>query len=155
MTSEIEKEYSKLANKYGLPKFDELDLEFEINELESTSFVLRNILRKAAEKIEFHTNLINDLLQPDPASLSSMHETRFFMDSEKSSIYSLYKKMMKHHRNIIELMLRNDEKQEAEFLNNFHKEWIDIKKELLGYLSKMKESWDKETSIQEDLGYFG
>ena len=155
MAENIEKEYSKLASKYGLPKFGELDQEFEINELESTSFILRNILRKAAEKIEFYTDLINDLLQPDAASLSSMHETRFFMDGEKSSMYSLYKKMMKYHRNIIEIMLRSDEKQEAEFLNSFHKEWSGIKKELLGYLGKMKESWDKETSIEQDLGYFG
>lgn len=155
MASEIEKEYSKLANKYRLPKFDELDLEFEVNELESASFILRNILRKAAEKIEFHANLISEVLQPDASSLSGMHETRFLMDSEKSSMYSLYKKMMKNHRAIIEIMLKNNEKEEAEFLNKFFNDWKEIKKELINYLGKMKESWDKETSIQEDLGYFG
>ncbi|MBI2208181.1 hypothetical protein HYU50_01680 [Candidatus Woesearchaeota archaeon] len=155
MTNEIEKEYSKLANKYKLPDFKGLDLEFEINELESTSFVLRNILRKVAEKIEFYTDLINDLLQPDTASLSGMHETRFFMDEEKSSIYDLFKKLMKSYRNIIMLILEQDEKKQAEFLNSFYREWAEIKKQLLAYLEKMKDSWDRETSIEQDLGYFG
>ena len=155
MTSEIEKEYIKLANKYKLPKFNELDLEFEISDLESTNFVLKNILMKIAEKLEFHTNLISDLLQPDAASLSSMHETRFFTDSEKASMYALYKKIMKNHRNIIELLLKNNEKEDAEFLCKFFNDWKEIKKELINYLEKMKDSWDKETSIEQDLGYFG
>ena len=155
MTNEIEKEYGKLASKYKLPDFKSMDLEFEINELESASFVLKNILGKAAEKIEFYTNMINDLLQPDTASLSGMHETRFFMDGEKSSMYDLFKKLMKSHRSIIMLMLEQNEKKQAEFLNNFYKEWAEIKKQLLAYLDKMKDSWDKETSIEQDLGYFG
>jgi len=155
MANEIEKEYNKLASRYKLPKFGELDKEFEISDLENTSFVLRNILRKAAEKIEFHTNLINEVLQPDTASLSGMHETRFFMDSEKSDMYSLYKRMMRNHRAIIETMLKNDEKEEAELLNNFYREWFEIKKQMLLHLGKMKDSWDKEASIEQDLGYFG
>lgn len=155
MTNEIEKEYGKLASKYNLPDFKSMDLEFEINELESTSFVLRSILEKAAEKIEFYTNLINDLLQPDTASLSSMHETMFFMDGEKSSMHDLFKKLMKSHRSIIMLILEQDEKKQAEFLKSFCREWEEIKKQLLLYLDKMKGSWDKETSTEQDLGYFG
>ncbi|MBI2134629.1 hypothetical protein HYU09_01435 [Candidatus Woesearchaeota archaeon] len=155
MAESIKKEYDNLCKKYRLPKFDDLDSEFEISDLESTNFLLKNILRKIAENLEFYNGLINEVLQPDAASMSSMHETRFFTDSEKSDMYSLYKKIMKNHRAIIEIMLKNDEKEEAEFLNKFLNDWKEIKKWLLNYLEKMKDSWDKETSIEQDLGYFG
>ena len=140
MVNEIEKEYNKLPKKYRLPKFKELNNEFEIGDLENTSFLLRNVLRKIAEKLEFYANLINDVMQPDTSSLSSMHETRFFTDEEKNDMYSLFKKLMKTYRSIIELVLDNDEKKQAEFLNKFFKDWMSIKKEILSYLGKMKDS---------------
>ena len=155
MVHEIEKEYTKLRKKYKLPKFNDIDKEFEISDLESTNFLTSNILRKIAEKLEFYSSLINDLLQPEASSLSSMHETRFFADEEKNKMYVLIKKLMKYHRNVIELVLEHDEKKQAGFLNSFFLEWIQIKKQLISHLGKMKDSWSKETTIEEDLGYFG
>ncbi|MAE42682.1 hypothetical protein CMO93_02835 [Candidatus Woesearchaeota archaeon] len=155
MVDDIEKEYSKLCKKYKLPKFKELDEEFEISSLENTNFLLSNILRKVGEKIEFYANLINDLLQPDTSSLSSMHEIRFFADKEKNNIYDLFKRLMKVHRNAIVLALEHDGKNQAKFLNDFLIEWLNIKKQLLVYVGKMKDSWDKETTMEENLGYFG
>ena len=155
MTSEIEKEYNKLCEKFKLPKFKELDEEFEISTFENASFLLRNILRKAYENLEFYTTILSDVLQPDTSSLSSMHEIRFFTDKEKEGMYRLFKKMMKTNRTLIELILEHDERKEADFLSSFFAEWLDVKKELLSYLIKMKNLWDKETSIEEDLGYLG
>lgn len=155
MVNEIEKEYIKLYKKYKLPKFKELNEEFEISKLDNEEFLLGNILRNAEEKLEFYGNLINDLLQPDTSSLSSMHEVRFFTDSEKNKIYNTFKKLMKAHRSIIGLVLEHDEKTQAKFLNDFFSEWLEIKKQLIAYISKMKDSWDKETSMEENLAYFG
>jgi len=155
MTDDIEKEYTKLCKKYKLPKFSDIDNEFEINDLENTRFFLRNVLRKVAEKLEFYGNLLNDLLQPDTASLSSMHETRFFHDEEKNSLHILFKKIMKSYRYAIELVLENDEKKQAEFLNSFFKDWLAMKRELLVCLDKMKKSWSSVATIEEDLAYFG
>ena len=39
--------------------------------------------------------------------------------------------------------------------NEFFEEWAEIKAKLASYLGKMKDSWEKESSIEEDLGYFG
>ena len=153
--SEVEKEYNRLSKKYNLPNFKEINEEFEIGDLENVSFLLRNILRKVAEKLEFYTNLINDIMQPDTSSLSSMHETRFFSENEKNDMYALFKNIMKSYRNIIELVLENNEKKQAEFIRNFFSEWFKIKKQLIDYLGKMKDSWEKETTVKEDLGYFG
>jgi len=155
MIQDIEKEYNTLCKKFKLPKFKDLDVEFEISTLENHGFLLRNILRKIEEKLEFYIDTINNLLQPDMASLVSLHELRFFTDDEKNDIYRIFKILVKTSRNIIELVLEHDEKNQADFLNKFFDQWLGIKIELINYIGKMKDSWEKETSIKEDLGYFG
>ena len=151
----MEAEYNKLCKKFKLPKFDEIDSEFEISSLENEKFLIKNILKKILEKLEFYIDLIDSVIHPDAASLGSMYEIKSFSDDEKNNIYKLFKKLMKNDRNIMILVLENNEKEQADFLNKFFVEWSNTKKELASYLSKMEGSWEKETTIQEDLGYFG
>ena len=155
MANDIEKEYIELSKKYKLPKFKDIDEEFELSSFESERFLLKDTLRRIAEKLEFYIDVIGNLVHPDGTSISSMYEIRFFSDNEKNEMYMLFKKMMKFHRNVIELVLSNDAKEQAQFLNDFFSEWMEMKNRLRMYIGKMKESWEKETSIQEDLGYFG
>ena len=155
MVNEIEKEYIKLSKKYKLPKFKEIDSEFEISNLENERFLIKNILRRIEEKLEFYIEVIGNLVHPDPSSLSTMYEVRYFSDDEKNDMYMLFKKLMKTNRSIIELILVSDEKKQTDFLNGFLNEWQDIKKELINHIDKMKDSWEKESTIEEDLGYFG
>ena len=153
--NEIEKEYAKLSKKFKLPKFKEIDNEFEISTLESPSFLMRDILRKIEDKLIFYIDVIGNLVHPDASSLSNMYEVRYFSDDEKDDIYNLFKKLMKVDRNIIEVVLKNDEKEQAAFLSKVFEDWMEIKKELLKYIVKMKESWEKQSTIEEDTAYFG
>lgn len=155
MENKIESEYSKLSKKYKLPNFNEANQEFEITSLENERFLLSNILKKISDKLEIYTEAISNLIHPDASSLTSMYEIRFFSDDEKDDMYKMFKKLMKFNREIAELLLNADEKKEAEFLSSFLNEWPNIKKELIAYIIKMKESWEKESTIKEDLGYFG
>ena len=155
MTNEIEQGYNKLRKKYKLPKFNEIDSEFEISNLESARFLIKNILRRIEEKLEFYIEVIGNLVHPDVSSLSTMYEVRYFSDDEKNEVYMLFKKLMKANRSIIGLILVSDEKKQTDFLNGFLNEWQDMKKELIDHIGKMKDSWEKESTIEEDLGYFG
>lgn len=155
MENKIEEEYNKLCKKFKLPKFEEIDREFEISTLENERFLINNILRKIVEKLEVYTEAIGNLVHPDASSLTSMYEIRYFSDDEKNDMYKLFKKLMKINREIVELLLDADEKKEADFLNGFFNEWLNMKNDLKVYISKMKESWEKESTIEEDLGYFG
>ena len=155
MTNEIEQGYNKLRKKYKLPKFNEIDSEFEISKLESARFLIKNILRRIEEKLEFYIEVIGNLVHPDASSLSTMYEVRYFSDDEKNDVYMLFKKLMKANRSIIELILVSDEKKQTDFLKGFLNEWQDMKKELINHIGKMKDSWEKESTIEEDLGYFG
>ncbi len=152
---DIEKEYAALSKKYKLPDFKSLDEEFEASSFDSEKFLLKGIIRKIAEKLELYIDLIGSLVHPDGSSISSMYEIRFFSDNEKNEMYILFKKMMKCYRNAIEEILANDAKEQAQFLNSFFAEWMEMKKSLRRHISRMKESWEKESTIEEDLGYFG
>ena len=70
-------------------------------------------------------------------------------------MYKMFKKLMKTNREIVELLLDANEKKDAEFLNSFFIQWLNMKNDLKTYINKMKESWEKETTIEEDIGYFG
>jgi len=155
MANDIGQEYNKLSKKYKLPKFNKLDSEFEVSSLENEKFLIKNILRKISEKLEFYSEVIGNLVHPDGSSISTMYEMRFFSEDEKNDMYTLFKKLMKIDRNIAEIVLRNDEKEQVNFLNRFFSDWLNIKKEMLKYIEKMKDSWDKESTIEEDTAYFG
>src|SRR3989338_10898788 len=127
MDNDIGKEYSNLSKKYKLPKFKEIDKEFEVSALDNEKFLIKNILRSISEKLEFYIEAIGSLVHPDGSSISSMYEIRFFTEDEKNGMYRLFKKLMKTDRNVIELVLKNDEKEQSDFLNKFFTDWQDMK----------------------------
>ena len=155
MVNEIEKGYDNLSKKYKLPKFKEIDNEFEISALDNEKFLIKNILRKISEKLEFYIEIIGNLVHPDGSSISTMYEIRFFSEEEKNDMYKMFKNLMKIDRNITEIVLRNDEKEQIDFFNKFFNDWQNMKRELLKYIEKMKDSWEKQSTIDEDIGYFG
>ena len=155
MPKEIQREYENLSKKYKLPKYKDIDLAFEISTLENANFLLRNIIVKISEKFEFYTKFLEEFIQPDAASLSGMHEIRFFSDDEKHKIYILYKRLMRLNRTAVEVDLKQTENEEANYILNTFSTWQEIKDELLVFVKKMKECWEKETSMEEELGYLG
>ena len=117
--------------------------------------MLRAIIRRIAEKLDFYTTMLEEILQPDTSNLYAMHETRFFDENEKKRMYDLYTKLMDYNRQSIELSLERDEKNDIDFINNFFYRWGELKKELLSFVKKMRTSWKMNTDIKEDLGYLG
>lgn len=152
---EIEKKYNELRKKHKLPEFKEIDEEFEISGLEETNFLLRAIIRRIAEKLDFYTTMLEEILQPDTSNLYAMHETRFFDENEKNRMYDLYSRLMDFNRQSIELSLERNEKNDVDFINNIFNDWKQLKQELLRFVKKMRDSWKAEVGIKEDVGYLG
>jgi len=153
---EIEKQYSELSRKYKLPEFKEIDFEFEISDLDETNFLFRAIIRRIAEKLDFYSTMLEEVLQPDTSNLYAMHEMRYLTEAEKSQMYEIYTRLMNLNRQSIEVSLGHNEKNDAEFISNALNEWKTLKIELLKFVRKMKASWKaEEADIKEDLGYLG
>ena len=89
----LRKEYSKLAKKYGLPPFKQLDNDFEISRIEDARFLLREIRRKIREKIHAYRNLIGQIIEPE-TSLISVHESIAFNQKGSKEVYALFRKLM-------------------------------------------------------------
>ena len=154
-TNETEKQYNDLKKKLKLPEFRELDFEFEISDLEETNYLLRSIVRKIAEKLDFYTTILEEILQPDTSNLYAMHEMSYFEDDEKKRMYDLYCKLMNLNRRSIEVSLEHDPGNGAQFITESLSEWKTLKNEMLEYVRKMKNSWKKEADKYEDVGYLG
>ena len=137
MTNNMEQKYNELSKKRKLPEFKELDHEFEISDLEETNFLIRSIIRRIAEKLDFYTTMLEEVLQPDTSNLYAMHEIRLLEEHEKSSMYDSYKKLMHLNRKSIEVSLELEEKSQLEFIIEAFTEWKIIKIELLEYVKKM------------------
>lgn len=155
MANETQKKYNELSKRIKLPDFKEIDNEFEISDLEETNFLMRSIIRRVSEKLDFYSTVLEEILQPDTSSLYAMHETRYFDEDEKNRMYDLYRKLMGHNRHLIEVCIEHNEKDEADFINEFFEEWKSIKPELIKFIKKMRMSWKVETDIKEDVGYLG
>ena len=151
----IRKQYNDLAKKINLPKFDDIDKELELSDLDETNFLLRAVIRRIAEKLDFCASMLEENLQPDTSNLYAIHETRFFNEREKKAMYDLYSKLMELSRQSIEISLRNDDNDSAEFIGIFLNEWKTIREELIGFVRQMRTSWKPELDIKEDLGYLG
>ncbi|MBW2966112.1 hypothetical protein KY342_03340 [Candidatus Woesearchaeota archaeon] len=150
----IKEEYNKLKEKYNLPEFSDVDNEFEISIIEHEEFLLREIRRKITEKMEDYIKVLERILQPETV-LSEMYECKIFTDEEKDVFFKLFRRLMFFDRLSVETSIDENDKKSAEFINDFWKDWGNIKKELSDFIKKLKEGWLKETKIKEELGYLG
>ena len=151
----IKAEYEKLAKKHKLPNYGDVNNELEISSLESEDFLLRQIRKKIAERIDEITEVLGSILQPSADSMADMHECRFFEDKDKGKVVDVYKRLMILRRQATEAGITHDEKDEAALVSGFFKQWPEMKKELLPFIKKMKSCWEHETEIEEKLEYFG
>ena len=155
--TDIKAAYGALAKKYKLPAYDVLNHEFEIETLEDTAFLLRNIRTKISEKMEFCIKLLASILQPEQ-NITDLQECKMFNDDQKKKMYLLYKNLMAAMRSTGVLSMSSTEKEEASFLTAFSAEWSGkngYRDQLKAVLKTLKESWTKETDVEAELGYLG
>jgi len=151
----IEDEYKKIVKKFELPKFDILEKEFGIGDIEETPYMLREIRKRVEDKVDDFTKIIESILQPDTGHIASLHECKFFNDNEKEDMFNLFKELMKLNREGLKLDLEYDEKEEAEFLKNIVKHWEKIKTKMEKIVKKLKDAWDADIEKEQFQGYFG
>jgi len=151
---DIKEEYSKL--KLPLPKFEDLDNEFEISNasIKNKNFLLRNIRRRVNEKVIFYCRIIEGLIYPNSNNIIGMIEIKFFDEEEKNEISKLYKKLMQFERESLAIDVNPDDKKDVEYINTVFKQWRQYKEDLIKITRKMKDSWKMQEETTKD-SYFG
>jgi hypothetical protein len=150
----MEDNYNKLKQKHNLPAYDVLDKEFEISTIDEENFLLRSIRKKIAEKIEFSIKLFDDMLHPD-AGFASYRESSIFNTEEREAMANIIKKLMFYNRLSTELSFDDSDEQNAGFIRSFMDDWPDLKKQIISFVRKLKDSWQKDVSKKEVVGYLG
>jgi hypothetical protein len=150
----IKEVYPGLATQHGLPEYDSMNRDFDIGKLEVDGRPLAEVRKKIKDRLEETLDFYRKILQPE-TEIIDLHECKEFSEKEKEEMYSLFKKVMVLMRHADLLMYDSTEEKEAEFIKQAFQQWQDVKQKNVEILTKMKESWEKEQKIQEELGYLG
>ena len=152
--AEIKKKYEEFRKKYNLPEYKEINREFEISTIEKDDFLLVEVRKKMDEKIELFIKIIDRVLQPD-TYLADMREQRMFNDTEKKDIFEVYKDIQVMHKQALLLLIAEDEKKNAEYINTVWKSWKKIKEAMIKTVEKMRDSWKEDISFDQETNYLG
>src|SRR3989344_2869189 len=148
----LKDEYEKLKKKHKLPNYEELDNEFEllyVAKLEEIKFPLRFIRRRINDKIAWFCNMLQTILQPNPGSLISLEESKFFSESDREKIINLLKDLMYIERESLVLDVEFDEKKDIEFINKALNKWGGIKKDIIYFSEVLRKGWKEELKKEE------
>jgi hypothetical protein len=149
----VKDEYDKLRKQYNLPSFNDLDKEFDLSCVEQENRVLPETRDRLKDRLDLGLAIIDKVVHPDTGSVISMIEHSFFDDDEKNSAWALAKRIMVLKRSITEASLLNDEKIDVTIIKQIYEQWPSIKQVLLGFVTKMKSSWEEQQASKENLRY--
>ena len=153
----IKNRYNEIAKKNNLPSWEDLDREYELGYtgvIMEISFPLRFVRRRIGDRLAWAANFLQGLLQPNPSSLVSMHESKFFNEEDRKKVVELLKVFMQTERTNLSLDIANSDEDSAKWIKDAHKKWSESKKDLLNLTEKMKTGWKQDVKAGKGA-YFG
>ena len=152
----LKKEYSLFEKKYQLPKFSELNIEFEIEKLQEheTDLLLREIRRAIGDKTVAFLKFFEVFLNPQAAPLFLLSAIKSLNAHDKIKIEKIYKRIVLIEVQAIALDIEYEEKKEAEFIKNTYKTWKDMKEDLK-IIEEILSRVNQETKSNNGKSYFG
>jgi hypothetical protein len=148
---DIKKEYSKTK---GLPKFEEINNDFEIEFLKEKPYLLRQIRRKMNEKVIFFCRIIESLIYPTQQHIINMREIKSFSEDKKKDIEKIYKELMIYERKSLLLDVSPNDKDDVDYINEVFSFWKKIKPKMEEIVKLMQDAWKKEKALEKN-NYFG
>lgn len=152
----MRKEYVKIKDKYGLPEFDSLAEDFDIEKAceKNTSFLLRDIRRTINEKISAYFHLFENFLNPANSSLYVFSLLKNVSEDDRKVIREIYNGISKLQIPSMKADTIYSEKAEADFIILAFNEWQVLKKQIFELMEKFEKGFDDEVS-GVSKGYFG
>ncbi len=153
---ELKKDYSVLQRKYSLPLFEEMNIEFGIEDLteKETDFLLREIRKIIMGKMAFFSKFIEVLLNPsEGGSLFVFSMVKSLKQEDRKVLSELYEQISKIHLESIKRDIVYLEEGEAEFIEKAFFFWKDSRIVLMEIMDKIEENIDKKAG-KNDKSYF-
>ncbi|UZE93895.1 MAG: hypothetical protein IB618_03990 [Candidatus Pacearchaeota archaeon] len=152
----LKKEYEKYRKKYKLPRFSELNQEFEIEKIQEkeTEFLLREIRRAISDKIAAFLRFFELFLNPTTAPVFILALLKTLNVRDKELVEKIYHNLVAFELTAITLDIVYNEKKEAEFIRYIFKKWQGFKKELIEF-SRVIERTKTKAREKKRKSYFG
>jgi hypothetical protein len=152
----LKKQYSEIQNKYGLPSFEEMNQDFNIERASDMEIELlvREVRKYMSDKLQNYMRFVETILNPSNASIFIFSIIKTIKEEDKKKLSDIYKKLSRYEVDLIELDVQYNEEKEANFIKEFFKVWQEVKKDMLSIVKVIKDNWDKE-SEKNPKAYFG
>lgn len=153
---DLKKDYAKIQKKYGLPSFEELNEDFQIEKIaeSETEILIREVRKFMSEKFSNYFRFVETILHPVNSTMFVFSIVRLIGSEEKSKLTNIYKKLAEAEISLIELDTDFVEEKEADFIKKSYKMWQEIKKDILDVVDVIKKNWDNKLE-GNNKDYFG
>ncbi|OIO81061.1 hypothetical protein AUJ84_01825 [Candidatus Pacearchaeota archaeon CG1_02_32_132] len=152
--NDLKNQYEGVAKNYGLPGFDELNDEFEIERIDRESYtILRSVRKVMMDKIVGYVRFIEMLINPSQAPFAFMHFSKGMTDVEIKILQSIYQKFIELELDGLKSEFEYSEKNEADSIKKIINIWKDSKGELIKIINFVETNW-KADSIKKEKSYF-
>ena len=159
-------EYEKYRRKYDLPKYLDLDHEFEltpnIRNLDAEDikeYLLKEIRRHMVERFNSWVLYFNSFLYPSQESYIDLTEYKHFSEEDQKLLTELLNNFMFISRISVKLDLLHSPKDEADYIKTYFQVWLEMKKIVHYLVDKNIKGWHKIThgvpEPQERISYYG
>lgn len=152
----LKKDYKKLAEKYKLPSYQQLNEEFDIEKVQEqeTDTLLREIRKVIMDKAIAYLRFIELLLNPSNAPMFFFAILKGVEASDKKILENLYSKLGKIEIEVIDIDNDYSEKGEAEFIRHIFQEWQEVKQDMRQVSKALKRGWERK-SEKKEKSYLG
>jgi len=150
----LKKEYAELEKKYKLPKFEDLNADFEIDKLDKESdSILRAIRKIMMEKIVNSMSFLEMLTNPVNAPRMYMPYIRTMSAEDRKIIDDIYSSLADLSLLSLELEIDTAENNEANLIKDVFKKWQELRQGFRQIIASIKAP--KNFVNKREKTYFG
>jgi hypothetical protein len=150
----LAKEYDKLAQKYGLPAYAQLEPEFDLGAIpKGAPYVLKEVSKRLFERLDTFRKTLETLIHPE--LVLDMLEAESLTDLERASAAELLRTLMALDRSLLIAELDNTNDAYARWIADAAQKWHVMKATLRALLERIEMSWKSSRKIKEKLHYLG
>ncbi len=125
---DLKRIYNEYEKKYGIPRYKELNEDFEIDKIDRESDSFLRVVRKVMmEKVVNSLNFLDMLLNPGNAPRIYYGFLKSIKEEDTKMIDEIYTKLGNLSMESLALEIDYSEKKEAEMIVKVFREWDSVK----------------------------
>lgn len=146
---ELKEVYAEIMKKHDLPDYDKLVEDFDIDRCDSEDeYLIRSIRRVIGEKVNAYLHFFEVLVNPSSPPVYIYSFLKNLKAKHKQTIKDIYAVLSRNQVKLMKLDTVYDEKEEAEFVSKFFKDWQVFKKDIYTIMQAIDDSFDSNASAK-------